>query len=372
MKAAFKFLQHNIIRLYFLYSLIFFAIIPSCTQREKSAASISLVWDNNQAKALAIPKKLADENIDSLKTWLRVSVENGNSVAMLGDYSLVDDNVLFTPLVPFTRGLGYDVYFRNKLIGKIKVPAADSADAPVVLNIFPSQDTLPENLLKIYLQFSSPMREGDSKKYLTLVDEKNDTMQFVFLDLQPELWSQEGTILTVWLDPGRIKRDLIPNRKLGNPLQNGKSYTVMISDQWQDTKGLKLKQSFSKRFFTTTRDSISPDPASWGLNTVTANTTQPLEINFKEPLDYFLLQETIGIADKNNIEVPGEIRILDKEKGIRFIPANKWKPGKYVIQVQPVLEDLAGNNLNRPFDRDLSVKKINEDKIIFIKPFEIK
>ena len=40
-----------------------------------------------------------------------------------------------------------------------------------------------------------------------------------FLDLQPELWNAEGTVLTLWLDPGRIKRDLIPNKELGIPLK---------------------------------------------------------------------------------------------------------------------------------------------------------
>ena len=77
---------------------------------------------------------------------------------------------------------------------------------------------MPENLLKIYLRFSHPMREGQSDKYISLIKNGKDTLPDVFLNLQPELWNEDRTVLTVWLDPGRIKRDLQPNLKLGNPL----------------------------------------------------------------------------------------------------------------------------------------------------------
>ncbi len=39
--------------------------------------------------------------------------------------------------------------------------------------------------------------------------------------------------------------------------------------------------------------------------------------------------------------------------------------GNYRIKVEPVLEDLAGNNLNRPFERDMWMKNVNTDKTKF-------
>ena len=36
-----------------------------------------------------------------------------------------------------------------------------------------------------------------------------------------------------------------------------------------------------------------------------------------------------------------------------FQPFSDWVPGKYTIVVESRFEDLAGNNLNRLFDRDL-------------------
>ena len=81
--------------------------------------------------------------------------------------------------------------------------------------IYPTQDTVPENLLKIYLQFSKPMREGQALRHIELLKNNRDTLPGVFLDLQPELWNVDRTTLTVWLDPGRIKRDLQPNGPIG-------------------------------------------------------------------------------------------------------------------------------------------------------------
>lgn len=238
--------------------------------------------------------------------------------------------------------------------------------------IFPTTDTLPENLLKIYLQFSYPMREGESQKYISLLDEKNDTVPGVFLDLTPELWNKERTILTLWLDPGRIKRELIPNQQLGNPLQKGERYTFIISGNWRDVQGLPLQQPYSKSFIVGARDNISPDPGKWKLKIPAAQTIEPLEIHFSESLDHFLLQETIYIVDENNNSVAGKIQIRNNDSNLQFIPNNKWQPGKYSLQAQSILEDLAGNNLNKLFDRDIRVKKLNTDKSMFEKTFEIK
>ena len=65
------------------------------------------------------------------------------------------------------------------------------------------------------------MQEGQALENITVIKNGKDTIPSIFLDLQPELWNKERTILTLWLDPGRIKRDLQPNKKLGLPLELG-------------------------------------------------------------------------------------------------------------------------------------------------------
>ncbi len=239
-------LSHNsytriYIRLRHLCSLIFFAFIFLLSCKQNKQRDIEIIWDDKRAVAISIPKSLLnDMDINSLNERLKVYVEKNKSVAMLGEYNLQDEMILFKPLVPLSQGLSYEVYFDKKLIGNIKVPFANASNAPRLLMVYPTPDTLPENLLKMYVQFSGPMREGESQKHISLVDHNNDTLQGVFLDLQPELWNNERTVLTIWFDPGRIKRGLIPNRQLGNPLKKGERYRLAIFKRMERCAGLAI------------------------------------------------------------------------------------------------------------------------------------
>ena len=94
-----------------------------------------------------------------------------------------------------------------------------SAFAPLVAAIRVSRPDLPLLLSTVTptgqatAHFSQPMQEGVSAEHICLVKGEKDTLKNVFLDLQPELWNHDRTMLTLWLDPGRIKRDLQPNRQ---------------------------------------------------------------------------------------------------------------------------------------------------------------
>lgn len=349
----------NRIRLGALLSLIFFVLtlLNSCKGKDE----ISIVWEDNRANAIVIPKSIFnDGNMDQLQVRLQTQLE-----PVLGEFAKEDDGIVFKPVVPFTAGFVYEVFSQKEKLGAVSIPLPVNAKKTVLTNIFPTVDTVPENLLKIYLQFSAPMREGEALQYVHLLNENKDTLHDVFLDLQPELWNKERTALTLWLDPGRIKRDLIPNRKMGNPLKKGNWYTLIVSPDWKDVQGLPLQNKIEKKFFVGERDSRSPELSLWTIQTPKAGTNQQLEISFGESLDYFLLGETINILNDKKEIIRGEIKILDKEKRIAFTPQQPWKSGSYRIQVKAILEDLAGNNLNRPFDRDTKIQKQVFDKDVF-------
>ncbi|WP_132224856.1 hypothetical protein [Albibacterium bauzanense] len=360
------------IKLYVRYSLVFIALLVlfACNQENK-ASDIHLIWDQQRPVALSISKNLIEDEIDPSKSDLQVRlVEDNNSVSILGNYKYNDDDIVFEPVIPFSRGLHYEVFYKDKSIGIVEVPLADISEASILEEIYPTADTLPENVLKIYLQFSKPMRTGESEKYIAIIKNEKDTVSGVFLNLDPELWNEDRTVLTVWLDPGRIKRDLIPNLTLGAPLVNHTKYSIVVSENWLNAQGLKLKESFVKTFFVSERDSLSPDIIDWALELPRSGSKDPLKVYLKESLDYFLLNETIQVLDEKNKVLPVKINVRDKERYVDFIPLNNWTAGQYKIQVQSRLEDLAGNNLNRPFDRDLTKEnKLNPDKfqdILFV------
>jgi len=354
------------VTLYVKYSLTFIAFLAlfSCNQENK-VSHIHLIWDQQRPIALSISKNLIEGKVDPSESDLQVRlVEGSNSVSILGSYKYNDADIVFEPVIPFSRGLHYEVFYKDKSIGIVEVPLADISEASILEEIYPTADTLPENLLKIYLQFSKPMRTGESEKYITIIKNEKDTVSGVFLNLDPELWNEDRTVLTVWLDPGRIKRDLIPNLTLGAPLVNHTKYSIAVSENWLNAQGLKLEENFVKTFFVSERDSLSPDITNWALELPRSGSNDPLKVYLKESLDYFLLNETIQLLDEKNNVLPVEINVRDKERYVDFIPTNKWAAGQYTIQVQSRLEDLAGNNLNRPFDRDVTKKNyLNPDKL---------
>ncbi|TDH21332.1 hypothetical protein EXU57_20570 [Segetibacter sp. 3557_3] len=368
-------IQHKLllIRLHCIGSLIFFActLLQGC--RQATTSSIEIVYHSNTATAIAVPKRILNGATDKeISNKLKVYVDTTRSISMLGDYLVESERVVFTPLVPLSGNMDYAVYFNDELLGKVQVSSPVTNPRTSLLTVYPAIDTVPENLLKVYLQFSAPMREGQSLKHIALINRNNDTLPDIFLDLQPELWNKERTVLTVWLDPGRIKRDLIPNRQSGNPLKQGESFTLVVSSGWKDRNNLPLQQEYKKAFVVGARDSLSPALEQWNLQVPSQGTREPLNATFNDVLDYFLAQESVRVVANTGIEVAGKTVVIDNQTKLRFTPDEPWLPGVYNLQVDPVLEDLSGNNLNRPFDRDLQVKNPNADRTSFEKRFEVK
>lgn len=371
MTGIYSRLQPKRIRLQ-LYGLIFFVFAELTGCHTPEGNTISIRWQGNRATGLIIPQRLVPSvPADSLGQRLTVR-RAGIETAMLGTYRLNDDDVVFSPLIPFTRGLRYGVWLNNKRLSDIVIPDLAPNDRPTLLAVYPSSDSLPDNLLKIYLRFSRPMREGQSRQYVTLLKNGTDTLPGVFLDLQPELWNADRTLLTLWLDPGRIKRDLDPNKRLGAPLQPGVRYQVVVSAAWPDEQGASLGTSTLKRFVTGQRDSLCPTPARWMIRQPQSDSKQPLEVAFGEALDYSLLTETLRIVRENGTPVPGTWQLGDKENRSLFTPGGAWQPGRYRLRIETRLEDLAGNNLNRPFDRDVTRKTTGQPAQPFVEiPFSV-
>lgn len=382
------------IRSYLIYGLIFFAFgaLYNC-QTQTSDDDVQIIWKDRKAVQVSFSKKLIGSTpVDSLFQLIEIQlVSNSERVGILGDLDVNGAYIAFRPLIPFTHGLQYEILFRNKLLASFSIPKADPNDAPEVVAIFPSQDTLPENLLKIYIHFSKPMRENQSGKYVTLLKNEHDTIQGAFLNLIPELWNEDRSILTLWLDPGRIKRDLQPNLSLGAPLQNHNQYKIVVSSDWQNQEGVRLSKNFVKQFTTAARDSLSPEPVRWKTNEPKAGTRQFLKVEFGEPLDQGLLSETLvvqkltkagastssrdkldEINDEHRVSIKGKWQIGPEETTAEFTPNNNWESGYYLIRVETRLEDLAGNNINRLFEKDISKKTHDRKPAKYVGvPFEV-
>ncbi len=335
-------------------SFLLLLVCQACITKDKQP-SVSIRWENERAKAFII-EGISSESNSSLQVRL---IKEGERTSILGEYSIEDNHIIFQPIVPFTKGLNYELLLKDSIIAEIQIPKGDLS-TPELIAIYPTNDTLPENLLKLYFQFSESMQEGHSLKHITLIAENQDTLRNTFLDLQPELWNADGNLLTVWLDPGRIKRGLQPNLKLGAPLVHGKQYSLIISSDWKSKAGVPLKVSIKKNFVVGKRDELSPNPNQWGISPPPSKTKDPVIIQLHESLDYALLMETIQIFDDHDNAIKGFIELDQEERNFQFIPEEFWNSGDFKIRIESRLEDLSGNNLNRLFDQDLT--KINQSE----------
>lgn len=333
-------------------NLLFFALMLlfCCKEGEKT---ITIIREGNKAKAVLIPSHLIkDVSASDVQHSVRIRKEN-DTTTLLGYYHF-QNGLLFDPLIPFQQGASYTVFVQNKQVGNFKIPVDDKHTAPKVVAVYPQQDTLPENTLKLYIAFSQPMREGESLQHIKLVRNAKDTLSDTFLDLQPELWNEDRTVLTIWFDPGRIKRNLQPNLKLGAPLQANTTYQLLISKNWQDTEGTGMDYDFVKSFVTGIRDSLSPDPLRWKIEVPKAPSREPLYIHLDKALDHFLLLDCLDVYDQKGNLIKGKLGVSNQDRVCYFTPEQNWSTGRYTLRILSKLEDLAGNNLNKVFDRDIT------------------
>lgn len=345
---------------------LFLVLVMACGQPEP----VSIVWKEEKATGLIIRQLRASET-DLLKLEVRL-VREYERAPVLGVFKLSGEEITFTPIVPLTKGLTYELLEDGKAFGEITIPASE-APAPEIIGIYPGVDTIPENLLKFHIQFSQPMMEGKSAQFVKLIENGKDTLDGTFLDLQPELWNEAGTVLTLWLDPGRIKLDLIPNKELGNPLALGAQYALVIMPGWSSKDGVPLRSVLIKTLYVGERDDRSPDVDMWQVQIPGAATRDQLNIGFGESLDWLLANECILVMDAASKPVPGLYSLNDEVSGFTFVPQSPWNEGRYSITVESRLEDLAGNNLNRLFEVDLNKPgSKTEPRSSYMRTFEIK
>jgi len=372
---------------------------PAMTAQSAESSSVPSISWNHSGKNVVEVSGVALESLNSLKeaNWTETQWQQLFGVyvaqehwqaeiglpAVLGKYSIADAKVRFEPRFPFEPKLKYNAVFKPALLPKgdekakaisssYEIPSRASSPSTVVSEIYPTADLLPENLLKFYLHFSAPMRRGHVYDYIQLLDEKGAPVELPFLEINEELWSEDMTRLTLFLDPGRIKRGVKPLEEVGPALQSGKSYTLVIRPGWQDATGNSLVKGFEKKFRVGPVDREAIDPARWKIQPGKSATRNSLQIDFEKPLDHALALRMIRFLDSSGKSISGQSRTEDSERRLSFTPEEPWLPGSYTIAVESIIEDLAGNNIGKPFEVDVFDKvqpRIVRDVVTL--PFQI-
>ena len=358
--------------LFRIAALVLFVVGPGCRADTLRAPQLRLHAPSGTAHVIDVVG-LADEELRRLRDaeltteqWnaiLRVSVGQGQN-AMLGTYAVVDQVLRFTPMFPFDPGRAYHVDFTATAIpgmsaanyggvsGVVALPARDTTPTTTVAHVFPSADVVPENQLRLYIHFSAPMGRRGGLDFIKLLDERGQEVVDPFLPLDAEFWNDDRTRYTVFFDPGRQKRGILPNQEMGRSLEPGKRYTLVVSRDWRDANGLPLKEEFRREFTVGPADEQPLDVKAWRITTPRPGSREPLVVTFPESLDHGLLLRALGVTGADGKFLAGDVKVEARETRWSFAPRDPWGGGRYELVALAMLEDLAGNRIGRAFEVD--------------------
>ena len=277
-----------------------------------------------------------------------------------GGFEVHDERVLFRPRFTFVDSIEYALLIDQP--GSVEsetwtIRRQPNASLPTarVLEIYPTAEVVPLNLLRIYVQFSDPMSDGWAERAIRIRSlDTGQPLENVFLPPAPELWDSERRRLTMLLDPGRIKRGLVPNLESGYPLADGMTVEISVDLGFRDARGQPLKTTAQRTYRVGPALRSRIDPGRWSITVPPSGSSAPLLVEFDRPLDHGLLRHSLSVQDSTGNTLHGTTEIVTSELAWSFTPARPWECSQYQLVIEPRLEDMAGNTPARVFDRDIS------------------
>ncbi len=330
------------------------AMVPNKSARAGEPSHL-LVLDGlspSQQEALSRAQQL-DKHF---RVYVKSIRDAGTSQPVLGVVKHAGNKLEFMPRYPFGSGIEYiavlELSSQPAIEKSVSIPAKVLEPEARVEVLYPTAEILPQNLLKFYVHFSVPMSQGDAYRYIELKTEQGRVLEHPFLEIDEELWDRSGKRLTLLLDPGRVKRGLVPREEDGPILESGHRYQLTISDKWPDANGTPMAKGFTKKFVVSAEDFGQPNPANWQITTPKSRTTDGLVFEFPEPLDHATFIHGVTIENGAGEAVRGEFSFAQHEMRAIFKPLKEWKSGLYDVRISTLIEDLCGNSIQRPFEVD--------------------
>ncbi|MGX9355573.1 hypothetical protein ACS3SW_10525 [Roseobacteraceae bacterium S113] len=273
---------------------------------------------------------------------------------MAGSYALSDETLTFSPAFGFNPGQDYvaRVWTRQNehALHAFRLPTEAAVVRAAVTEVYPSGETVPENTLRFYIHFSTPMSPHVAFDYIKLLDAFGTVDDAAFMRFTQELWNEDRTRLTVLIDPGRIKREVATNVELGPALLAGYEYTLSVEGGWPSADGASVLPPFSRTFTVSSALRERPDVGLWQTVLPCVGTTDTLRITFDRPFDRHLLSKDIQVVATDGQILGGTIRVGPGETSWSFTPDEAWTQNELAIVANTDLEDVAGNNFRDLLD----------------------
>ena len=336
--------QHLTWRALLCGALLISGILEVCSQQSPEILKLNTSY-------LVVSGGCDTDDFKIIKGQLTVDPYSYEGPTIIGAIESDKSSTTFKPLVPFNQETPYTLLCDGEVL-HFTVDKPQAYEAIDIVNIYPAVKEVPANILKWYIRFSRPVNPVKIYEHIHFLDQDGAAIDRSILNLKAPLLSDDGTLLTIWIEPGRQKRLLGPNRHLGSVFDPYENYTLKIDGSIKDMEGANMTSSVSHRFITTDADREQPSIDAWSVGSLQAHTLNPLTIAITEQVDYGSLIDAFGLYYQGH-RVAGTLEYDSHGNTILFQPEENWQAGDYTISLEQQLEDLAGNNLMHLFDRPI-------------------
>ena len=167
--------------------------------------------------------------------FLSIYAGSGDVPALLGSYKVENGSLVFHPTYPIAAGVHYRAIFQSAFRRRAhrenirRASASHQSNCPRRAGLSFGRRLAEQSAssLHLFLRADEPRRSREPYPRARFGGKELAGSHAVFLPGE-ELWEPGYKRLTMTFDPGRIKRGLTSNEKIGPPLTEGKRYTLVI------------------------------------------------------------------------------------------------------------------------------------------------
>jgi hypothetical protein len=212
------------------------------------------------------------------------------------------------------------------------------------IRISPEARVLPANTLRFYIHFSRPGEAHFYREQLRLINGEGQVVPDPFLVMSQDLWSYDGSRLTVLMEPGRIKRGMGEDPSHEPAFVVGRTYSIVIT-----ALGQTARQTF--RVSDPILEAI--DETCWRVVSPNVGSLDSAIVHFDRVMDAALCEDEIRIMTSSGEFVQTRASLLPDGTTMEFIPKHPWSAEEHRLVVSDRLEDVCGNRLGEALDHDL-------------------
>ena len=217
----------------------------------------------------------------------------------------------------------------------------------IPIRISPQAKMLPANTLRFYIHFSKPGEAHFNRDQLWLLNEEEQVVPDPFLVLSQELWSVDGSRLTVLMEPGRIKRGIGADPAHDPAFVVGRTYSLVVT---------ALGQTARHTFHVSDPVLEAIDETGWRIVSPAVGSCDPAVVHFQRVMDAALCEDEIGVLTLSGEVVQTRVSLAPDGTAAQLIPSHPWSAGEHRLVASVRLEDVCGNRLGEALDHDVSAR----------------